>query len=175
MKDLSLDSDPEETGTTFFENAKLKADSARKAALAAGLTDYAVVADDSGLCVDALDGAPGIYSSRYAEVDGAPCTYDDNNNKLLADLDEVPEDDRTAKYVTSAVFITPDGKYIDTFETCEGRIDTKKTGSNGFGFDPLFLPADFNFEKSMASYPADVKDKISHRAKALNALKDLLV
>ena len=178
--------DIEETGTTFEENSKLKA-SVIMDMIAAdpSLSEYLdspVIADDSGLMVDALGGAPGVYSARYA---GEGCTYDDNNTKLLAALDGVPESERTARFVTVITLIYPDGK--DAPETalpqngryvlvasgeCRGHIATEKRGEGGFGYDPVFIPE--GYSDSFAELGTDFKNTISHRAKALAELERLL-
>ncbi|WP_144744196.1 RdgB/HAM1 family non-canonical purine NTP pyrophosphatase [Enorma burkinafasonensis] len=152
--------DPEETGTTFAENAVIKA---RAAVDATGL---AAVADDSGLMVDALDGAPGVYSARYAGVHG-----DDeaNNAKLLAALEGVAAPARTARFVSSIAFIEPDGAVTMGEGTCEGTVGTVGRGEHGFGYDPLFLPADTP-GRTMAELEPDEKNAISHR---FHALQDL--
>lgn len=152
--------DPEETGTTFAENAVIKA---RAAVDGTGL---AAVADDSGLMVDALDGAPGVYSARYAGVHG-----DDeaNNAKLLAALEGVAAPARTARFVSSIAFIEPDGAVTMGEGTCEGTVGTVGRGEHGFGYDPLFLPDDTP-GRTMAELEADEKNAISHR---FHALQDL--
>lgn len=139
LADLHLDSDPEENGSTFLENAKIKAEAARIVADENGYKDYAVVADDSGLCVDALGGRPGVHSARYAtegEVEHA--TYSDNNDKLLFELKDVDDKNRGAHFETAAVFIYPCGKSVEAIGKCEGKIGYEIVGENGFGFDPLF-------------------------------------
>ena len=152
--------DPEETGTTFAENAVIKA---RAAVDGTGL---AAVADDSGLMVDALDGAPGVYSARYAGVHG-----DDeaNNAKLLAALEGVAAPARTARFVSSIAFIEPDGTVTMGEGTCEGTVGTVGRGAYGFGYDPLFLPDDTP-GRTMAELAPDEKNAISHR---FHALQDL--
>lgn len=152
--------DPEETGTTFAENAVIKA---RAAVDGTGL---AAVADDSGLMVDALDGAPGVYSARYAGVHG-----DDeaNNAKLLAALEGVAAPARTARFVSSIAFIEPDGAVAMGEGTCEGTVGTVGRGEHGFGYDPLFLPDDTP-GRTMAELEPDEKNAISHR---FHALQDL--
>ena len=141
--------DIEETGTTFEENSHLKASVIMDMIAAdpslAEYLDSPVIADDSGLMVDAIDGAPGVYSARYA---GEGCTYDDNNTKLLAALDGVPESERTAKFVTVITLIYPnekdvpeaaepqDGRYVLVAKgECRGHIATSKKGEGGFGYD----------------------------------------
>lgn len=152
--------DPEETGVTFAENAVIKAQAAVDG------TGLAAVADDSGLMVDALDGAPGVYSARYAGVHG-----DDeaNNAKLLAALEGVAAPARTARFVSSIAFIEPDGTVTMGEGTCEGMVGTVGRGEHGFGYDPLFLPDDTP-GRTMAELAPDEKNAISHR---FHALQDL--
>ena len=165
--------DIEETGTTFEENSFLKADAIIKMIENSSdmeeYKDSPVIADDSGLMVDALDGAPGIYSARYA---GEGCTYDDNNNKLLAALEGVPGDRRGAQFVTVITMIWPDGGRLIARGECKGHIAEEKRGSEGFGFDPLFIPD--GYDKTFAEMGPEMKNKISHRAKALEELERLL-
>ena len=151
---------PEETGATFAENAVIKAQAAVDG------TGLAAVADDSGLMVDALDGAPGVYSARYAGVHG-----DDeaNNAKLLAALEGVAAPARTARFVSSIAFIEPDGTVTMGEGTCEGMVGTVGRGEHGFGYDPLFLPDDTP-GRTMAELAPDEKNAISHR---FHALQDL--
>ena len=163
-----MDSDPEETGLTFLENATIKAESALDAAHAAGLRYYAIAADDSGLCVDALDGGPGVYSARYAEVDGQPCTYADNNKKLLSTLENVEDENRRAHFETVAVLILPDGSKIEKTGILEGKIGREEIGTNGFGYDPIFYPK--GMDKTLAQLSAQEKDAISHRGQAFRKL-----
>ena len=178
--------DIEETGTTFEENSHLKA-SVIMDMIAAdpSLSEYLdspVIADDSGLMVDALGGAPGVYSARYA---GEGCTYDDNNTKLLAALDGVPYSERTAKFVTVITLIYPDGRDVPEAALpqngryvlvasgeCRGHIATEKRGEGGFGYDPVFIPD--GYSDSFAELGTDFKNTISHRAKALAELERLL-
>ena len=178
--------DIEETGTTFEENSLLKANTIMDMiAEDASLADYSgspVIADDSGLMVDALGGSPGVFSARYA---GEGCTYDDNNIKLLAELDGVPQQDRTAKFVTviTVVYPGPDGapadavrhgdRYVLTARgECSGSIACERRGEQGFGYDPLFVPE--GYTKTFAEMGTDFKNTISHRAKALEELERLL-
>lgn len=154
---ISLD-DVEETGTTFAENAYLKAEAAFKK------TGLPSVADDSGLCVDVLDGRPGIYSARYA---GENATDEDKNNKLLAELNDVPEKDRTAHFTCTICCILPSGEKIEVEGVCEGSIAFEPHGNGGFGYDPIFKYGD----KSYADLSSDEKDAVSHRGKALRKLK----
>ena len=147
----------EETGETFAENALLKARSVAK------ICGCPAVADDSGLCVDALDGAPGVYSARYAGLHG-----DDkaNNALLLQNLRDVPKEGRTAHFVSAVAVVFPDGRELTVEGRCDGRIGFEARGAGGFGYDPLFCVG----EKSFAELTAEEKDKISHRGRALAAL-----
>ncbi len=154
--------EPEEDGETFEDNARIKA----RAAFEHG--GRATVADDSGLVVDALDGAPGVHSSRYAGTHG-----DDeaNNAKLLEELAGVPDERRTARFVSVLVFIDEDGSETVARGTVEGRIGHELHGKGGFGYDPLFLPDEFGGEKTMAEVPMSEKNRISHRGNALRELR----
>ena len=159
--DVGVDIDVEETGTTFAENALIKAETICRAS---GLP---TIADDSGLCVDALDGAPGVYSARYCGHHG-----DDeaNNDKLLAAMQTVPAGQRGAKFVSAVCFILPDGRHLTCMGECPGSIAFERLcGDYGFGYDPLFLPVDTP-DKTMAELTADEKNAISHRFHALEHL-----
>ena len=155
-------SDIEETGKTFEENSLLKARTISK------LTGLPALADDSGICVDALDGAPGLYSARYSgNGDSA------NNQKLLDALRDVPDAKRTAYFICVAAFVRPDG-----FEKVEegrfyGKIMHEVVGSGGFGYDPLFQPDGLNC--SSAQLTAEEKDAISHRGKAMRAIAPYII
>lgn len=154
--------DVEETGTTFEENAFLKADSGCRE------SGMACIADDSGLMVDALDGAPGVYSARYAGVHG-----DDqaNNNKLLENLKDVPDEKRTARFVSVVCCVFPDGKKIYARGECEGFIGHAPRGDGGFGYDPLFLLPD---GRCFGEMGAAEKDAVSHRGNALRLFREKL-
>lgn len=147
--------DVEETATTFSGNAILKAEALMRA------TGQMALADDSGLCVDALNGEPGVYSARYA---GPGCTYADNNKKLLDALADVPDEKRTARFVCAVAIARPGSEPV-TFEgACEGVIARENQGEMGFGYDPLFvIPAD---GRSFAQMTAGEKAAHSHRARA---------
>lgn len=147
----------EETGTTFAENALLKAESACK------VTGMPAIADDSGLVVDALGGAPGVYSARYA---GEGATDRQRYEKLLEELREVPTEQRTARFVSAVCCVFPDGKIITAEGACEGIIAFEPKGEGGFGYDPIF----FVGERSYAEMTAEEKDSISHRGRALAKL-----
>jgi len=147
-----------ETGKTFTENAKIKATTVSQA------TQLPVLADDSGLMVDALNGEPGIYSARYAG------DHDDAKNKakLLANLQGVPQAKRTAGFHTSLVLVKPDGQELLTTGEIRGEILTAPRGDDGFGYDPLFyVPAE---GQTFAEMPLTRKNEISHRAKATAAM-----
>ena len=171
LSQASLSSDPEENAADFLGNARIKAIAARAAAHEAGLSDVAVLADDSGLEVDALDGAPGVYSSRYAGTDG---NDDANNAKLFAELEGVPDEKRTARFVCTLVFLDEDGSETTARGTVEGRIAHKLAGDGGFGYDPLFLPDVFGGQITMAQVSQEEKNKVSHRGNALRILREQL-
>lgn len=124
------------------------------------------IADDSGIVVDALGGAPGVYSARFA---GEPCDDKQNNKKLLEMLKDIPMEARTARYVSVITMAYPDGKIIVARGECEGHILFEESGQNGFGYDPLFRPV--GYEISFGEIPAEEKNRISHRAKALIQLQ----
>ncbi len=154
--------DVDETGTTFMENAYLKANAAFKK------TGMPAVADDSGICVDALNGKPGIYSARYSAED---CFTDEQRTaKILEQLRDVPDEKRGAHYTCAICCILPDGEVIDIEETCEGKIGYSFVGEGGFGYDPIFVQGD----KTFAQLTPEEKDKVSHRGKALRRLRDEL-
>ena len=152
--------DPEETGTTFLENALIKAEAAVEQ------TGFPAIADDSGLVVDALDGEPGVYSARYAGVHGDDAA---NNAKLLENLADVADGGRTARFVSVVALIDTDGLVTYGEGTCEGVVGREGRGTNGFGYDPLFLPDDTP-GKTMAELTPAEKNAISHRFHALEAL-----
>jgi len=144
-----------ETADTFRGNAVLKAEAVRDA------TGCAALGDDSGLCVDALDGAPGVRSARYA---GPGCTYADNNRKLLDALKDVPEEARTARFVCWVAVARPGAETVAFEGLCEGRITRGPKGTGGFGYDPLFLVP--GIARTFAELSPGEKDRISHRALA---------
>lgn len=152
-----------ETGRTFRENALIKA---RAAAAATGLI---ALADDSGLEVDYLNGAPGVYSSRYA---GPEQDDEANNRKLLAALEGVPMALRGARFRCVIAIVTPEGREFLSEGVCEGRISLALRGRAGFGYDPLFLVPSLG--KTFAELGPEVKNRISHRAQALRAARDML-
>lgn len=166
LKDAGIISNPDETGTTFLENARIKARAVYDQ------TGSAVLADDSGLIVDALEGAPGVYSSRYAGEDGNDAA---NNAKLLNELRDVPDGKRTARFACVLVFIDEDGTEIDAEGFIEGVIGHELVGDEGFGYDPLFLPDEFDHTKSLAQVSQTEKNQISHRGCALQNLRKKLL
>ncbi|PTG46062.1 XTP/dITP diphosphatase [Staphylococcus chromogenes] len=158
INELIEDFDVEETGVTFEENARLKSEAAAKA------LNKTVIADDSGLEVDALEGAPGVYSARYA---GEAKDDQANIEKLLQELED--KTDRSARFVCVISMTTVDGK-TETFRgTVNGEITLARIGENGFGYDPIFYVPDKN--KTMAQLTAEEKSEISHRRKAINQLQ----
>jgi len=158
-------SEVEETGDTFEENALLKAGSG---CAESGLP---CIADDSGLAVDALGGAPGVYSARYAGEHGNDAL---NTEKLLSELADTPPEKRTARFICAACCVYPDGREITARGECEGAIAYECRGNGGFGYDPVFLPAAVQavsgVQPTMAELSNSEKDQISHRGKALTAL-----
>jgi len=157
---------PCEDASTFEGNARIKAQAAHRR------TGHAALADDSGLVVDALDGAPGIHSARYAsDADDADDGNDAANNiKLLAALEGIPLQQRTARFVCVIVFIDEDGSEVVAQGSCEGTIARGPQGDNGFGYDPLFQPAALFGSCTMATLPSAEKNAISHRGRAFRAL-----
>ena len=162
LPDVGEIEEPVEDGVTFLENARIKAHYYREK------TGLAAFADDSGLSVDVLDGAPGVYSARYAGVHGDDAA---NNAKVLAGLEDVADDARTARFACALVFIDEDGTRTDAMGFIKGRIGHELRGSEGFGYDPLFLPDAFGQKKTLAEVGQDEKNAISHRGNALRALK----
>ena len=152
--------DVDETGTTLAENARLKA-----AAIAAA-TGEAAVADDTGLLVDALDGAPGVWSARFA---GEGATYADNVAKLLAELAGVPPERRTARFETVALVCWPDGREVSATGAVEGVITGEARGQRGFGYDPVFEPLEGDGRTFAELNPLE-KHALSHRGRAFRAL-----
>ena len=148
----------EETGTTYEENALLKAHSGFE------VTGLMTVADDSGLSVDILDGAPGLYSARYS---GTGATYASNNEKLLATLKDVPQEKRTATFVSAIACVFPDGREFTVRGECKGYVAEKCSGEGGFGYDPLFVCE----AGCYAEMTPEEKDRVSHRGNALRAFK----
>ena len=164
QSELGVDIDVEETGTTFEENSFLKAEAVMKA------TGMPALADDSGIAVDALDGAPGIYSARY----GFDETLDDAGRMylLLKNTEHVPDEKRQAQFVCVITLVMPDGSYVQARGDVHGLLTREPRGENGFGYDPIFYypPAGM----TTAELPSEEKNKISHRAVALQVMYDKL-
>ena len=162
LKDLGLDIEVEETGTTFEENSLIKAKAVLKA------TGMASLADDSGLMVDALGGEPGIYSARYCEGSDA-----DRINYLLEKMKDIPDEKRTARFVSAITLMFTDGDIVTAKGTCEGKIAKAPSGKNGFGYDPVFYVEKYG--KTFAELSAEQKNLISHRGNALSELQKQLI
>lgn len=156
LSDLNINVDVVEDGKTFAENAYKKASEICK------IANIPTISDDSGLCVDYLDGRPGVFTARYA---GEDTTYIQKMNMLLDEMRNCPKDNRTARFVCSIACVFPNGDVITAEECCEGYIGECLKGDGGFGFDPIFFVGD----KSYAQISAKEKDKSSHRGKALNS------
>ena len=163
MKEEGIQIDVDENGTTFAENAQIKA-----TAIGAH-TDAIVLADDSGLVIDALNGEPGIYSARYL---GEDTSYRIKNQNLIDRLEGVPDEKRTARFVCAIAAALPDGTVLHTEGTIEGIIGYEERGENGFGYDPIFYVPKLG--KTTAELTDDEKNAISHRGSALEKMKVLL-
>lgn len=163
MSEAGIDIEIEETGETFEENALIKARAMKK------YTSSIVMADDSGLEVDYLNGAPGIYSARFS---GNDANDEKNNKKLLELMNGVEEEKRVARFVCAISVIFEDDSHLSIRGECEGKVLTEPKGENGFGYDPLFFLTEYN--ASMAEVNQEVKNEISHRAKALKEFKKII-
>lgn len=163
QKEAGIDVEVEENGSTFEENALIKARAV------AAHTDAVVLADDSGLEVDYLNGEPGIYSARFL---GEETPYSVKNQKILDLLAGVPEEKRTARFISSIVAVLPDGREYTTRGVIEGIIGYECRGEGGFGYDPIFFVPEFGC--STAELTMEQKNEISHRGKALRAMKEVL-
>ena len=155
--DVGVDVDVEETGTTFAENALLKARAVMEA------SGMAAIADDSGLMVDALGGAPGVYSARYGHLDSDQT----RTAYLLHNLEQVPAGERSARFVSAIACVLPDGRTVTAQGSCEGEILFAPRGENGFGYDPVFYVPELG--KTFAEAAPDEKNAVSHRGRALHA------
>lgn len=164
LKEAGISADIVEDGTTFEENAVIKASAIAK------LTGELAMADDSGLEVDYMDKAPGIYSARFL---GEDTSYDIKNNYILDKLKDVPLEKRSARFVCAIALAGPDGTVMTKRATIEGYIGYEIRGENGFGYDPIFMVPEF--DKTTAELSIEEKNKISHRAKALTAMKEELL
>ena len=163
LREEGIDVAIEENGQTFAENALIKAKAI------AGMTDKIVLADDSGLVVDYLNGEPGIYSARYM---GEDISYDIKNARILERMEGVPDDQRTARFVCAMAAIMPGGEVICTEGIMEGLIGYEMKGTNGFGYDPIFFLPEYGMTSSEIS--PEKKNEISHRGKALRKMQDEL-
>lgn len=163
QSEIGVDIDVEETGETFAQNAFLKARALKDH------TDCAIIADDSGLMVDYLNGEPGVYSARYA---GDNTTPEQGMDKLLKNLDGVPFEGRSAHFVTVIALIMPDGTEYSFEGRCDGYITNIKKGENGFGFDPIFYYPPLG--KTFAELTDDEKNSVSHRSHAIAKLAQFL-
>ncbi len=161
LSETSFTEEIEENGATFEENAVIKAKAV------ADVLNVPVLADDSGLEIDCLDKAPGIYSARYL---GHDTPYSIKNQMILDKLKDVPEEERTARFVCSMALALPYGAVITTTATMEGRIAYEIKGENGFGYDPIFYLPEFGM--SSAEISPEQKNEISHRGKALRQMKE---
>lgn len=164
MKEAGISTDAEENGASYEENALIKA---RAVAEKAG--DAVVLADDSGLEIDALGGEPGIYSARYL---GEDTSYRVKNANLIERLAGVPEEKRTARFVCAIAAVLPDGRELVTKAAVEGRIGYEEKGEGGFGYDPIFYVPEFG--RTTAELSEEEKNQISHRGKALRLMKEEL-
>lgn len=164
MKGMGITADIEENGTTFEENSLIKARALAK------LTGLPALADDSGLEVDYLNGEPGIYSARYL---GRDTDYDYKNNYIIDKLSGAKGEDRSARFVCVISLVLPDGREFVERGVVEGLIGYEQKGENGFGYDPIFYLPEYG--KTSAELPPEKKNKISHRGKALTAMKKLIV
>lgn len=163
LKDVGLHVDIDENGQTFEENAIIKAKALRP------YSDAIILADDSGLEIDYIHGEPGIYSARYM---GENTPYDIKNANLISRLADAKDEERSARFVCAIAALLPDGTLLTTQETMEGRIAYEPSGENGFGYDPiLYLP---EYGMTSAQISSEEKNKISHRGKALRAMRKKL-
>ena len=168
MKDAGIAADIAENGKTFRENALIKAKAVAEL-LPEQDKDTIVLADDSGLEIDALNGEPGIYSARYM---GENTSYHIKNAELIHRLEGVPEEKRTARFVCAVAAVLPDRTCLTVRGTIEGRIGYEERGSNGFGYDPIFMLPDRGC--TTAELPPEEKNRISHRGKALRLMEEKL-
>lgn len=166
MKEAGILTEVAEDGKTYEENALIKARAVAAAAAAAG---WVVMADDSGLEIDFLDRAPGVYSARYM---GEDTSYRIKNANLISRLDGVPDEKRTARFVCAIAAVLPDGRELTVRAAIEGRIGYEEKGSNGFGYDPIFYVPELG--KTTAELTEEEKNLVSHRGKALRLMKEEL-
>ena len=169
MKEADADVDVEENGTTFAENSMIKARAVAKCLSDKGDHDSIVLADDSGLEIDYLNGEPGIYSARYL---GKDTPYPEKNSVIISRLDGVKDEERSARFVCAISAVLPDGKELSTLGKMEGRIGYEIAGENGFGYDPIFFLPEYG--KTSAELTEDEKNAISHRGEALRSMEAVL-
>lgn len=161
QREAGFDIEADETGTTFAENSAIKAKAIYE------LAKIPVLADDSGLCVDALDGQPGVYSHRFA---GENATDEEKCRYILEKLENVSDEKRTARFICDMCFIDENGREYHAEGRCEGKIGREEKGNNGFGYDPIFVVGN----RTLAELEEAEKNKISHRAEALKKMKEIL-
>lgn len=169
MSEAGVEGDVEENGSSFAENSMIKARAVAAELKAKGEEDCIVLADDSGLEIDYLNGEPGIYSARYM---GHDTPYSEKNAAIIERLSGVKDEDRTARFVCAISAVLPDGKELSTLGKMEGRIGYEIAGENGFGYDPIFFLPEYG--KTSAEISEDEKNAISHRGKALRSMLKLL-
>lgn len=170
MKEAKAACDVEENGKTFGENAEIKARAVWEKARAVWNNEgHVVLADDSGLVVDYLNGEPGIYSARYL---GEDTSYEIKNQAIIDRVAEAKEEERTARFVSAIAAVLPDGTVLHTEGVVEGVIAHKPAGNGGFGYDPIFYLPEYGM--TSAEIPIEKKNEISHRGKALEAMKEKL-
>ena len=162
QREANIELEVEETGTTYEENAVLKAEAIYN------ITKTNVLSDDSGLSIDYFDRAPGLYSARFKPE----LSSKDTNEYILHEMKDVKEENRTASFVCCICFIKENGEKVIVEATCKGRIAHEQKGNNGFGYDPIFFLEEYG--QTMAEIPEEEKNKISHRAKALEILREKL-
>lgn len=173
--DLGISDSPQETGSTFSENALIKSEAIYNSIKENNLVQspYVVLADDSGIAVEALNGMPGIYSARYASVDGKDSDDRENVRKLLEDIKDVPAEKRDASFACVISVITDTGKVFESIGTLSGKITFEPAGENGFGYDPImFIPSE---NCTVAQMGEEKKNMISHRSKAINNAIELII
>ena len=169
MAEAGVSTDVEEDGNSFMENSFIKARAVARTCKEKGIDDAIVLADDSGLVVDALNGEPGIYSARYL---GEDTPYSIKNAKIIERLNGVSDEDRTARFICAIACVMPDGREYSAEATYEGAIGYEERGEHGFGYDPIFYLPDRGVYS--AELDPDEKNRISHRGKALRMMKEIL-
>ncbi len=170
MKEAGVETDVVEDGSSFMENSFIKARAVAARCKELGNTEDIVLADDSGLVVDALNGEPGIYSARYL---GEDTPYSIKNAKIIERMEGVPDKERSARFVCAIACVMPDGRELSAEATYEGAIGYEEKGQNGFGYDPIFYLPDRGVYS--AELDPDEKNRISHRGKALDKMRELLL